>query len=176
MKKLNSFTLKNMTIEKMKEMINETKKDKKERQFDFCNCPRNNVLFHANECTGNECEVGSRQICVEGEFVGSYHTHPQPFSEQPSTGDLFNIMRDSMGCIGSAKTNRIKCYIFDRNKGYDYIKEAYGQVQKVDNIEIDIVGGYSKKPEVWPEIARKLENLKIKNDTINKYFRTVPIE
>ncbi len=159
----------------MREMISETKKDKKEREFDFCNSPHNNVLSHTNECTGTECEVSSRRICVEGEFVGTYHTHPYPFSEQPSTGDLFNILHEGMGCIGSAKNNRIKCYFFDRNKGYDYIKEANEQLQKVDNIENDIVGGYSKKPEFWPGIARKLENLKEKNDIINKYFRIVSI-
>ena len=175
MKKLNSFTLKDRTIDKMKEMINETKKDKREREFDFCNCPKNNVLFHMNECTGTECDVSSRRICVEGEFVGTYHTHPQPFSEQPSSGDLFNILHEGMGCIGSAKNNRIKCYFFDRSKGYDKIKEAYEHVQKVDNIETDIVGESSKKPELWSGIARKLENLKEKNDIINKYFRIVSI-
>lgn len=175
MKKLNSFTLKDRTIKRMKNMIDQTKKDKKEREFDFCNCTKNNILFHMNECIGNECEVASRRICVEGEFVGTYHTHPQPFSEKPSTGDLFNIMHEGMGCIGSAKTNMAKCYIFDRSKGYDYIKEAYEQVQKAGIVEIDIVGESSKKQELWPEIARKLENLKEKNDVINKYFRIIKI-
>jgi proteasome lid subunit RPN8/RPN11 len=174
-KKINSFTLNDRTIERMKDMIDQTKKDKKEREFDLCNCTKNNVLFHMNECVGNECEVASRRICVEGEFVGTYHTHPQPFSEQPSTGDLFNVLREGMGCIGSSKTDIIKCYLYDRSKGYEKYKNTYEQLQKIDNIENDIVGESSKKPELWPEIARKLENLKEKNDVIDTYFRTVRI-
>lgn len=173
-KKLNSFALKDSTIKKMKEMIKETKKDKKEREFDFCKY-QNDVLEHKNECTGNECFVASRRICTKGEFVGTFHTHPQPFSEQPSTSDLFNIMSNDMGCIGSAKTNRIKCYFFDRSKGYDYIRDSFIQLHKLESVVDDIVGGNGDKPEFWPEISRKLENLKEMDYFINQYILTVRI-
>jgi len=172
--KLNSFILKGNTIEKMKEMIGKTKKDRKEREFDFCKY-KNNVIMHMHECTGNECWVASRRRCTKGEFVGTFHTHPQPLSERPSTSDLFNIMSEGMGCIGSAKTNKTKCYFFDRSKGYDYIRDSFQQLHKLESVVDDIVGENGDKPEFWPEISRKLEDLREMNYFINQYIRTVKI-
>lgn len=176
-KNLNSYILKDRTIKSMKEFIDKTKIDKLERQFDLCLCTKDNTLFHMNECTGNQCSVISRKICVGGEFKGSYHTHPVPFSEKPSTGDLLNILYDGMGCIGSAKSDKIKCLMLkDKYKeDYDNRKAAYEDIQKVDDIETEIARGMNKKPELWPEISKKLDNLKEKNIVIDKYFKTIEI-
>ncbi len=176
-KNLNSYILKDRTIKSMKEFIDKTKIDKLERQFDICLCKKDNTLFHMNECTGNQCSVTSRKICVGGEFKGSYHTHPVPFSEKPSTGDLLNILYDGMGCIGSAKTDKIKCLLLKNRykENYNNRKAAYEKIHIVDDIENKITKDAIKKPELWPKLSKKLDNLKEKNDVINKYFKTIEI-
>lgn len=174
--KLNSYILKDRTINSMKEMIQKTRDDKLERQFDLCLCKKTGTLFHMNECVGDICSVMSRKICVGGEFKGSYHTHPKPFSEKPSTGDLLNILNEGMGCVGSAETNKIKCLIFnERNREYKYLSEAYNDIKEVDDIENDIVGDAAKKPELWPKIAKQVDSLKEKDEVIRKYFRTLEV-
>lgn len=173
--KLNSYTLKDNTIDTMRNMIHDTKIDKLERQFDFC-AQHNNILSDMNRCIGDQCSVISRKVCVEGKFTGTYHTHPSPFSEKPSSGDLLNIQSEGMGCVGSAKTNRIRCFIYkDGEKGYEYYKGAHEDLRKVDEMEKEIVGDAIKKPELWPKIAKQIDALKEKDRVIHKYFKTVRI-
>lgn len=179
--KLNSYILHDNTIDTMKEMISETKQDKLERQFDFCHNPKTNILIPENRCIGNVCSVTSRKTCIGTEkFIGTYHTHPEPFSEKPSSGDLFNIQGEGMGCVGSAFTNRIRCYIFKaKEKDYEYIKEVNKDLEKIDDIELEIerkiIDKTGKTKESWQMIARKEDSLKEKDKVINKYFRIYPL-
>lgn len=179
--KLDPYILPDSIINTMREMIRETKTDELERQFDLC-AQSNNILLETNRCTGNTCSVRSRKVCDVGQFIGTYHTHPFPFSEKPSSGDLLNIQHEGVGCIGSAKTDRIRCYKYKgypfkgREKDYEYYKKAYEDLEKVDKIERSIATPDTiKKPELWPKIARQLDYLKEKDMTIKKYFRTIRV-
>jgi hypothetical protein len=92
--------------------------------------------------------------------------------QKPSSGDLLNILREGMGCIGSAKNNKIRCYFFDKNRGYNYYKETYDQIEKIGQFEGELSGWGSakEKPELWLDISRKMDNNEEKAKIIQKYF------
>lgn len=175
-KKLNSYILEDDIIRRMKRMIQETKDDGLERQFDFCADRKSNILLGRNRCIGKTCSVTSRKICKFGEdLVGSFHTHPIPFSEKPSSADIFNMMNEGLGCVGSATTNQIKCLIFkdgEQRKNYPYMKNVYNDIIKLENIEREITEGAEERPYLWPKISKQLDSLKVKNEIIDKYFST----
>lgn len=160
----------------MRYMIQKTKDDGLERQFDFCADRKTNILLDRNRCTGDTCSVTSRKICKFGEdLVGSFHTHPIPFSEKPSSGDIFNMMNEGLGCVGSATTDKIKCLIFKDGKqrrDYRYMKKVYDDIQKLEEKERDITKDAEKRPYTRLKISKQLDSLKDKDDIINKYFTT----
>lgn len=129
--RLNSFILPDHIIEKMRENIETSRKKKIETGFSLCRKKDVMVLTQGTVCEGSKCEIFPRtQKCLTKDevFQGFYHTHPTE-KARPSFGDIINMYRQGLGCIGSVKDNQINCYIrknlFDKEVFSDLSTEYY---------------------------------------------------
>ena len=106
--KLNSFTLPDDVIKKMKSKIEESRL--KDAEIGFNLCTTNGNLHDENLCIGTECAVDIPKGCSRGKYVGLFHTHPHS-SSKPSIQDIANAYQIGINCIGSTDDMKIKCYI-----------------------------------------------------------------
>ncbi len=114
--KLNSFILKDGTINLMKDLLQKTKQDRLEHGFDLCSNIESKEfpkeLIPRNICVGDACEVEMKGECEKGEVLeGGYHTHRPALSARPSLHDLVIGLTYGTECLGAARDDSIKCYV-----------------------------------------------------------------
>lgn len=69
-----------------------------------------------------------------------YHTHPIPFSSEPSMADLVLGLVRGINCIGSVKDNTIKCYVkkkIPEKEENIVIEEAIKLIKKGYRLTVD---------------------------------------
>ena len=153
---LNSFILPDEIVKKMKDKIRESRLKMREEGFSLCRSQNNNILKIGNECEGTKCKIERpSQTCKEkeDEYKGLFHTHPSG-NINPSIDDLYGMYRDGLGCIGSPKGDKIKCFIRKDPKidinilgrlqhAYDPLATVYHKLPKEDFDRLyDAVIGY----------------------------------
>ena len=110
--KLNGLILPNKVIDKMKNFVDTTKTTKVELGFSLCKEEDSDIIKDGSECTGTVCSVKIRPGCfTEKEtYLGNFHTHPTA-GPTMSSADMSTSCSTGISCVGSAKTNEIKCYL-----------------------------------------------------------------
>jgi len=117
--KLNSFTLPDNVINKMKDKLKLSTSLRVEVGFILCSEKPDNILHDELHCTGGTCSIYiPSKPCKKGKRVGGFHVHPNDDSD-PSIADISSAYDYGMECIGNTKDNDIKCYI-RKDKNYDY--------------------------------------------------------
>ena len=130
-------TLKIFGLDKIKEVVLKSEREKREYGFRFC---KNDEVKVTKMCKGKACKL-ELEHCKEGEYktIGSFHTHPTNIKGKInflSDEDIYQEASDKsdFACIGTIedKIPKIKCYladygmdksVIDRRNNY---KEEYG--------------------------------------------------
>jgi hypothetical protein len=109
-------TLKIVGLDKIKEIVLKSEKDKLEYGFRFC---KNDKIKITDICTGTECNLTLKH-CQDGEnkTIGSFHTHPTTTKGRVnflSDEDIFTEASDKseFACLGIVENNipKVKCYL-----------------------------------------------------------------
>lgn len=110
--KLNSLIVPDTVIKNMESKIRESQQKMTETGFSLCRGINKNIIKIGYECEGDECGIRRFPFCRESmdEYLGFYHTHPTR-TTMPSFPDLIEMYQDGLGCIGSVKEDKIKCYV-----------------------------------------------------------------
>ena len=136
--KLNSLTITDELIKKMKSKIKESEINHTEIGFSLCKERNKNILKIGNECKGTRCSIERPlQICKEkkDEYQGFYHTHTLG-TTKPSIADLYGMYIDGLGCIGSVKEDKIKCFVRKKSVEFETIEkleDAYYLFKRLRN-------------------------------------------
>jgi proteasome lid subunit RPN8/RPN11 len=91
-------------INKMKELIDLTFKDGKERGFQICKEKKTGKARITNPCIGDECKIDKPRECEEKDvLLLDFHTHPVIGPTGPSTADFkFSVYNKvEKMCVGS---------------------------------------------------------------------------
>jgi len=113
-------SLETFSINKLKNIINKSEKEKREYGLLFCGStdePPFGNLSHAELCTGKECTVEIHD-CKGKQQIGSFHTHPHSETGKDfgnlSGKDIYESVshRHGFSCIGTIENNKsiIKCF------------------------------------------------------------------
>ncbi len=162
--KLNSYTLPDDVVEKMKIKIKETKEKKIELGFGLCRMKYVNTLKPGVECTGDECKIIQMPECPTGLYVGGYHTHPSGIAA-PSIADLKNAYMNDVECVGAPEEDAIRCFV------------RLGHRKQED--EKYIISKFKDVEENYPKVVdnAQYERWKSARDEIwNKHFQTVDVK
>jgi len=162
--KLNSYSLPEEVVIKMRLKIEETKQKNIELGFGLCRMKYVNTLKSGHECAGNECSILQMPECPTGLYVGGYHTHPDA-SAEPSIADLRNAYINDVECVGSPQENAIRCFV----------RIGYRKPQD----EKDIISKFKEVEESFPKTVNMEQYQKWKNarDEIwNKHFQTIDVK
>ena len=113
--KLNSYTLLDDSIEKMKDALHISRRDKKEVGLTMCSS-KDDVIVLREQHAGENQQVFIKRQCNEGEkYVGYYHTHHKGTSKA-SSGDLRLCGTSKILCIGGKedqgeqRNDSVRCY------------------------------------------------------------------
>lgn len=113
--KLNSYILSDELIDKMKDRLNETRKNGLELGFNICKT--NDTLISKDDCIGTTCQISIQKECSEQEKtpkVGDYHTHPHgPAFMSPT--DTWKACGLDFRCVGSVNSGKINCFVRKKN-------------------------------------------------------------
>lgn len=161
--KLNSYSLPEDVVEKMRLKIEETRQKKIELGFGLCRMKYVNTLKSGSECSGNECSVLPIQECQTGTYVGGYHTHPSGTAE-PSIADLRNAYINDVECVGSVKEDAIRCFIRNGNKKPQDEKGIISIVKEIEEPLPTILN--EEQHKIWKSA---------RDEILNKHFQTVDI-
>lgn len=148
-------TLKIAGLDKIKEIILKSEKEKREHGFRFC---KNDEIKVSDTCIGTACNLPLRH-CPEGNrTIGSFHTHPTNIKGRVnylSDEDIYTEATDQseFACLGTMENNipKIKCYlpnygmeksIIDLRNNY---RDKYGKKLREYN-PTDKKGGVSELP------------------------------
>lgn len=137
-KKLDSLFLMDNTINVMKSLMDDSKRTGKEYGFDLCVSNTNRIIKAKNFYEGERGEVKATEECGKDEvLVGSFHTHPSPFSPRPSIQDLGIGLEHGINCIGTIKDKDITCYVkkddIPINKQNEILDKIDNYTKKLDN-------------------------------------------
>ncbi len=122
--KLNSYTIQDNIIDKMKTILEQTKKDGIEHGFDLCS--KDNDLVIRNICEGDKCHIKLVKKCEKGEILaGSYHTHPKGTLGSWSPDDMHGACEEDFSCLGYNwyGKGRIKCIVRKSDTNTEKCKE-----------------------------------------------------
>jgi len=108
--KLNSYSLTDDIVIRMRQKIEETKQKKIELGFGLCHIKPADILKTGEECTGDQCSILPMTECPTGVYIGGFHTHPKG-GTQPSIADLRNAYINDLECVGAANNDRIRCFV-----------------------------------------------------------------
>lgn len=134
--KLNSFTLPDNVIEKMRHLSYKALITGKEHGFNLCikeqlklSNDNDKIIRSGKECEGEKCSMEiAKFTCSENErTIGIFHTHKT--SSHPSMSDLSVGYLVGINCIGSFKG--IKC--FKRKKDFDAL--TFADIKNVKYVE-----------------------------------------
>ena len=161
--KLNSYSLPEDVVTKMRLKIEETRQKKIELGFGLCRMKYVNTLKSGYECIGNECSMLPIQECLTGTYVGGYHTHPSGTAE-PSIADLRNAYVHDVECVGSVKEDAIKCFI---RAGYRNPQDEKDIISTVKEVEEPLPAILNEEQhKIWKSARDKI---------LTKYFQTVDV-
>lgn len=161
--KLNSYSLPEDVVEKMRLKIEETRQKKIELGFGLCRMKYVNTLKPGSECSGDECSLLPIQECPTGTYVGGYHTHPVG-SVEPSIADLRNAYIHDVECVGSAKEDNIKCFV---RTGYRNPQDEKAIISSLKEIEEPL-------PAILSEEQHKTWK-NVRDEILIKYFQVVDV-
>lgn len=161
--KLNSYSLPEDTIIKMRQKIEETRQKQVELGFGLCRMKNINTLRPGLDCTGNECSIEQWPECRTGVYVGGFHTHPDEVAE-PSIADLRNAYINDVECVGSPKENAIRCFV---RKGIRKSDEEKN-ITSIDNEFKSISGNLTQEQYINWKNAR--------DEIWSKHFDTVIVK
>lgn len=107
-------TLKIFGIDKLKEIVLKSEKERREYGFRFC---KNDRIKITDMCIGSQCNLTLRYCPEESKTIGSFHTHPTNIKgrvDHLSDEDIYTEASDQseFACIGMVenKIPKIKCY------------------------------------------------------------------
>lgn len=157
--KLNSFTLPDNVIQKMKIKIEDSRFAATEVGFNLC--AEDGTIHDEHPCIGTECSIYIPKGCTRGKQVGLFHTHPYTSSE-PSISDIANAYHIGINCIGSTEEKSIKCYT---RKDINHTKEG-----------LETIIAASIRYEPPSNIIRNYEKLiKVRNELKKHYLNTIDV-
>lgn len=141
--KLNSYTLLDDSIKIMRDILNKSRKDKKEVGLTMCS-KEDNVITLRGEQHGDTYQIPIKRQCNKGEeYVGYYHTHRG--LSKASSADLRLCGTSKILCIGGKaeqkgqgerKNDNISCYTW---------KDKVISIQEGEHLFIDVHKG-KKEP------------------------------
>lgn len=124
--KIDSITIPDIIINKMKDQLEKTRISGIEHGFNICR--DNGNIIDKDECTGTYCQIKMKGEC-EGNIkkIGDYHTHPRG-SNLMSINDLYVACLYDFKCIGSVRDNEIKCFV---KKPISYPKNCLNEAKDI---------------------------------------------
>ncbi len=186
--KLNSYTLPDSVIQKMKMYTIDSKDKDIETGFNLCadnetHDPNNKhktlnkhkILHDEKHCSGSECTLDIPKGCEKGEHIGLFHTHVSA-SSKPSIQDIFNAYYFGINCIGSVDERNIKCYIRkDKIPTKENIESIKSSIIRYENPLLPPAS--SKLSTLTPE--EDIENYKkwtkVRNDLTEHYLHKIEV-
>ncbi len=165
-RKLNSYSVPDSLLKKMKESVDQSRK--KDVEIGFNLCEENCQLHDEKYCIGSQCSVDVPKGCSKGKHVGMFHTHSNTSSE-PSINDIVGAYIIGMQCIGSTEERSIKCHV-RKDKNYTQ--------QGLENIVAALIRfeqplHLSEYPEEDIENYKKW--LKVRREIKTRYLKTIDI-
>lgn len=172
---------KKSSIEKMKELIHESKEI--EHGAILCMEKGTKKINLRNTCKGTECDVEIEKGCPNGEIeFGEFHTHPQtPLpahypDDIPSSGDWLNWITNeyNLSCLGTK--NVLNCYqpkydpVFidgPRPENIDMMNKIGHTVTKINTCE-EFIGNHPEPKDQKREPV--LKNLMRYTKDLEKYY------
>ena len=157
-------TLKIVGLDRIKEIILKSEKERREYGFRFC---KNDGIKVTSTCVGTECDLNLKH-CKDGEqIIGSFHTHPTAIRDKVnflSDEDIYAevIDKSKFACLGLIENNisKIKCYL--HNYGVEKslidnrnnLKEQYGIKIREYNPSGRKGGARALPPEKYNELRK----------------------
>ena len=182
------FVLADQTIKEMVTAANQTRRDGKERGFNFCIDPSRAVrgvskkfaiLKSAGRCIGSACALEITKECPDeeietdmfqfispGQKYGDYHTHPYP-STDPSVTDKLNSLSDGV----LYKRNVLQC--ITGVSGAKGAEEWTGVIPLEDNPEkgdFDPVGCFVTPKQNLPDVDEYMAMITEYNEKVQPYY------
>lgn len=155
-------TLKIFGLNKIKDVILKSEKERREYGFRFC---KNGDIKATRICKGKECYL-DLEHCRDGEHktVGTFHTHPIVTQEKISflsDADIYSEATDKseFACIGAVENNipKIKCYLpnYGMKKSIVELRNNYKEKYDIKVREYNPSGGSILKlpPEKRKELS-----------------------
>lgn len=162
-------TLKVFGLDKIKETILKSEKEKREYGFRFC---KNGEIKTTKICKGKECKL-NLEHCKSGEHktIGSFHTHPTNIRGKInflSNDDIYAEVSDKseFACIGTIEDNipKIKCYLsnYGMEKSIIDNRNDYKDEYNIKAREYNPSGTISDMLRLPPEKRKELSHLHLK--------------
>jgi len=157
-------TLKLVGLNRIKEIILKSEKEKREYGFRFC---KNDEIKITDTCIGTECNLTLRHCPEENRTVGSFHTHPTTIKGRVnylSDEDIYTEASDKseFACLGLMENNipKIKCYLpnYGMEKGIidlrNNYRDKYGMKVREYNPTGKKGGVLELPPQKYNELSR----------------------
>jgi hypothetical protein len=159
-------TLKIVGLDKIKEIVLKSEKDKREYGFRFC---KNDKIKITDMCIGTECNLTLKH-CPDGEnkTIGSFHTHPTTTKGRVnflSDEDIFTEASDKseFACLGMVEKNipKIKCYLsnYGMEKSIIDLRNNYRDKYSIKVREYNPSGKKGGVSELPPEKYNELSRI-----------------
>ena len=171
-------TLKIVGLNKIKEVVLKSEKEKREYGFRFC---KNDEIKVTKMCKGKECKL-DLEHCKTGEHktIGSFHTHPTNIRGKInflSDEDIYQEVSDKseFACIGTIedKIPKIKCYLSDygMDKSLINLRNNYKEKYSIKVKEYNPSGYSIDILKLSPEKRKELSHLYMTYLLIDKRLR-----
>lgn len=171
-------TLKIVGLNKIKEVVLKSEKEKREYGFRFC---KNGEVKVTKICKGKECKL-DLEHCKTGEHktIGSFHTHPTNIRGKInflSDEDIYQeaIDKSEFACIGTIedKIPKIKCYLSDygMDKSIIDLRNNYKEKYSIKVKEYNPSGYSIDMLKLSPEKRKELSHLYLTYLLVDKRLR-----
>lgn len=171
-------TLKIANLNKIKDIILKSEKEKREYGFRFC---KNGEIKITKICKGKECKL-DLEHCRAGEHktIGSFHTHPTNIRGKInflSDEDIYQEASDKseFACIGTIEDNipKIKCYLsnYGMEKSIIDLRNNYKEKYDIKVKEYNPSGSSRDLLKLPPEKRKELSHLYLTYLLIDKRLK-----
>lgn len=161
-------TLKIIGLDKIRETILKSEKEKREYGFRFC---KNDKIKVSDMCIGTTCNLRLKHCPEENKTIGSFHTHPTNIKGRVnylSDEDICTEISDKseFACLGTIENNipKIKCYL-----------PYYGMEKSIIDLRNDYREKYTKKVMEYIPSSKKggiMELPPQKYNELNRIWKT----
>jgi hypothetical protein len=159
-------TLKIFGLNKIKDVVLKSEKERREYGFRFC---KNGEIKTTHICKGKECYL-DLEHCIDGEHktVGTFHTHPIVTKGKISflsDADIYSEATDKseFACIGAIENNvpKIKCYLpnYGMEKSIVELRNNYKEKYDIKVREYNPGGTSRDILKLPPEKRKELSHL-----------------